>query len=85
MPNNPNQLYEVTIKIADNPLRGQPGQSDFTLTISSEPDLELPKDGSLPDPDTLSPALLGAMHCVASLANLTYETAFVHIARGGSN
>lgn len=73
---------KVTIELADNPLAGLPGQVDFTVTISSDPDLELP-DGKLPDPSTLSPALLAATEAIVHIVGLTHEAAFFHIAAGG--
>jgi hypothetical protein len=72
----------VTITVADNPLRGMPGQNDITVTVSSDPDLELPADGSLPDPATLPLSILYATEAIAHLAGLTHETALIRIAQG---
>lgn len=73
----------VTITVADNPLRGVPGQNDITVTVSSEPDLKLPSDGSLPDPATLPLSVLYATEAIAHLAGMTAETALMMIGQSG--
>jgi hypothetical protein len=72
----------VTITVADNPMRGMPGQNDITVTVSSEPDLPMPADGSLPDPATLPLSILYATEALAHLAGITAETALIKIAQG---
>jgi hypothetical protein len=61
---------KVTLVIADNPLRGRPGQNDVTITVSGDPDL--------PDsPAGHRMALASAAYCaaVSMLAHLHGETA----------
>jgi hypothetical protein len=74
----------VTMTIAENPLAGQPGQNDLTITISSVPDLKLPADGSTPAADDVPIAILAATEMVAHVCGLAHE-AVLHTIKPGSS
>lgn len=78
-------MATVTITLVDNPLAGRPGQTDYTLTISADPDIETGPNGELPPPESLSPATLAAVMAVAEIAKISLEASFVHIAKGSMN
>lgn len=78
---------KVTMVIQDNPTRGLSGQSDFQITLSVEPDMDLSKfaPGELPDPDTLPLPIVIAMEMLHHVTGMAYETAWIRIAKGSEN
>lgn len=75
----------VTMKIADNPLAGLPGQVDYTITVSSEPDLPFKSGDPLPDPDDMPLSILAATAMLAHIAGLSYEAAFINVMGASEN
>lgn len=75
----------VTITIADNPLAGRPGQANLTMTVSSEPDLDLPEDGSLPDPESAPLPVVIAFEMVRHVTSMMGAASFVQMPRPGGN
>ena len=74
---------KVTMVIEDNPMRGLPGQNDFQITLSAEPDI--PMGGQLPDPDELPLSVLAAIEMLHHLTGMSHEAAFIKVAKGSDN
>lgn len=75
----------MTVLVADNPLRGLPGQTDLTITVSGEPDLPLP--GGEVDEATMnrlleSPAFCAVVSMLGHVAGIAAETVVMSMARG---
>lgn len=72
-------MAKVTIEITDNPMRGLPGQSDFLTIVASDPLLPLPI--SEETVEGLTPAQMAAIKAVSTLADSTYETAWLRLSQ----
>lgn len=77
--------FTVTMVLADNPMKGMPGQSDYTITVSSEPDFNYKPGQPLPDIETMPIPLVAAIEMIAHVAGLSYEASMLLVARGDQN
>lgn len=75
-----------TLRVADNPLAGRPGQNDITVTVAGEPELPLRPDGTLNPDDHArlleSPAFCATVAALAHLVELTAETVVLRMPWG---